>query len=220
MIQKDLIILGTGGNCLDILDAVLSMNETGTERQYRVIGFLDDDSASHGKEVCGLPVLGALDMAPEFAGCSFVNGIGSPRNFWRKPSIIGRTRADLDRFATVVHPAASLSRFATLGPGTVLLQHVTVNARARLGAHVLVLPGAVISHDAELGDYTTVASGACVAGAVRVAEGCYLGAKCAINTGVKLGRHCLVGMGAVVLRDADECSVVAGNPARKLRNTY
>lgn len=105
-------------------------------------------------------MLGPLARATELVGFKFVNGIGSLGNFWKKRDIIARTGLSLEQFATIVHPSACLSSFAQIGPGMVLLQHVTVNARARVGAHVIVLPGAVISHDDEIGDYTCIASSA------------------------------------------------------------
>jgi hypothetical protein len=39
---KKLIILGTGGNSIDILDAVNERNAHSTIPQYEYIGFLDD----------------------------------------------------------------------------------------------------------------------------------------------------------------------------------
>ncbi|MCU0770904.1 MAG: acetyltransferase [Verrucomicrobia bacterium] len=218
--MHDLVILGTGGNCLDIVDAVEDLKAGPEPGRFRVRGFLDDNPATHGTRICGLPVLGPLAMAATLTDCLFVNGIGSPRNFWKKPAIIAATAVPRDRFATVIHPSACVSRFAEIGPGSVLLQHVTVNARAKIGAHVIVLPGVVISHDDQIGDYTCIASAACLAGDVKVGEACYLGSHCSINGGVTLGAHTLVGMGAVVLRDTPERSVMVGNPARVLRSTY
>lgn len=218
--MQDLIILGTGGNCLDIVDAVRDAGRHADSAQFRVAGFLDDNPAVLGTEVCGIPVLGPLKIACELKDCQFVNGIGSPTSFWKKPDIIASTGLALDRFATIIHPTASVSHLANIGPGTVLLQNVTVNARARIGIHVMVLPGAVISHDDDIGDYTCIASSASLAGDVKVGTACYLGGNCSINAGVRLGAHTLVGMGAVVLKDPPERSVLVGNPARVLRSTH
>lgn len=47
-----------------------------------------------------------------------------------------------------------------------------------------------------------------------VAEGSSIGANATIVCGVRIGRYSLVAAGAVVVRDVEEHSVVAGNPAR------
>ena len=45
-ILKNIIILGTGGNSIDILDAINEINLI--SKKYNCIGFLDDDENLHG----------------------------------------------------------------------------------------------------------------------------------------------------------------------------
>jgi sugar O-acyltransferase (sialic acid O-acetyltransferase NeuD family) len=215
---KDLIILGTGGNCVDILDAVLAVNESSPKVQYKIRGFLDDNQKLWGTTLAGYPVLGSLSQAKDYTDCCFVNGIGSFRNYWLKPQIIARAGLPFERFETIVHPSASVSRFASLGRGSVVFQNATINSHAKIGSHVIILPNAVISHDVRVGDYTCIASAACVAGNVQVGNACYLGANCSVANDLTLGDGSLVGMGAVVLEDVPSVTVVVGNPARAIRS--
>lgn len=215
---RGLVILGTGGNCIDILDAVLELNDAAGERRWECLGFLDDDPARAGTLVHGLPVLGPLAHASALpADVLAVNGIGSPHSFRRKPDIIAATGLPPGRFATIVHPAASVSRFARLGEGTVVLQQATIASDAVVGRHVIVLPSSVISHDDLIGDYTCIAGGVNVSGNVTVGRCCYLGTGACLRGGVRVGDGALVGMGSVVLEDVPAATVVVGNPARRLR---
>ena len=145
--------------------------------------------------------------------------IGSERNFWKKATIISKTRVPLDRFETIVHPTASVSRMATLGKGVVVLQHVTIANQARIGHHVIILPNSVISHDVVVGDYTCITGGVCISGRVTIGRNCYLGTHSAIIGGVKLGTGCLIGIGAVIRHDVPEYAMMVGNPATLLRTT-
>jgi sugar O-acyltransferase (sialic acid O-acetyltransferase NeuD family) len=215
--MKDIIILGTGGNCIDILDTILALNEGPAGPCYRPRGFLDDNAGLWGQKLQGYEVLGPLTQAGRFPECVFVNGIGSPRNYWRKPEIIASLGMPPARFETLIHPCASVSRFAALGSGTVVLQNATINARARIGSHVIILPGAVISHDTVVGDFSCIAAGASIAGNVQIGTASYLGANCAVVNCIRMGQMSLVGAGAVVLKDIPEKTVVVGNPARVLR---
>ena len=214
---KKLIILGTGGNSVDILDAVNERNAYSKIPQYECIGFLDDDQQQWGKEIWGVQVLGPLESASQYPDAYFVNGIGSERNFWKKAAIIAKTRVPLDRFETIVHPTASVSRMATLGNGVVVLQHVTIANQASIGNHVIILPNSVISHDVIIADYSCITGGVCISGLVTMGRNCYLGTKSSIIGGVKIGNSCLIGMGAVIRHDVPENSVMVGNPAKLLR---
>jgi len=53
---------------------------------------------------------------------------------------------------------------------------------------------------------------------VRVGRHVFIGARCIILKGVTIGDCATVGAGSVVTKDVDAGSIVAGNPARKLRN--
>ena len=214
---KKIIILGTGGNCVDILDTLLDINDARQEAIYECIGFLDDNRQNWGKKYFGVEVLGPLDSAARYPDCRFVNGIGSPRNFWRKGEIIATTGIPLERFETVVHPSASVSRMAHLGAGVVVFQHVTITSNVKIGNQVIILPNTIVSHDSVVGDYTSIAGGVCISGCVEVGPSCYLGTNSTLISYCKVGARSLIGMGSVVLKDVPENSVMVGNPARFLR---
>lgn len=215
--MKRLIILGTGGNCLDILEAVLAINSEAGGGVYECAGFLDDNQSIHGSEFHGVRVLGSLADSGHFPDCVFVNGIGSPANFWRKPEIVQTAGLEPERFETIVHPDASVSRFARIGRGSVALAGAAIGANAKIGDHVFLLQGTVVSHDCRVGDFVSVASGACLSGGVEVGTASYIGSNASIRNGVKIGTHSLVGIGSVVLNDVPDNTVVVGNPARVLR---
>jgi len=214
-----LIILGVGGNCIDILDTVREINEKSERPVYECIGFLDDDRETWGEDHEGVEVLGPLEKAASYRDCFFVNGIGSPNNFWKKREILSRTKIPLERFATIVHPSASVSKMSQLGHGTVVFQNATIASHVRVGHHVVVLPNSVLSHDVSVGDYSCIAGGVCVSGLVTIGQSCYLGTHSSIKEAVMIGDGCLIGMGSVVLDNVQENSVVVGHPARFLRKT-
>ncbi len=56
---------------------------------------------------------------------------------------------------------------------------------------------------------------------VRIGDGCWIGTRAIILPGVTLGKRVLVAAGAVVTRDVPDDCLVAGNPARVVRElTY
>ena len=211
----NLVIIGARGNCVDALDIIAAINGSGTG-SWEVAGFLDDDFKALGGEVGGVPVLGSLDEARRLDGVSFVFGIGSPGNFDRRESIFRRLEVPPQRFATLLHPLAVISRFATLGRGSIVFPFAAVGAGAVVGDFVYLLSHAVISHGAAVGSFSCVAAGASVSGGAVVGPGCYLGTNSSLRGGVTVGGGAMIGMGSVVLNDVEEGSVMAGNPARRL----
>lgn len=216
---KPIIILGTGGNCVDVLDTIADINDSAPSQRYTCIGFLDDDPQKWGCLVHGVEVLGPLSAAPDYPEADLVNGIGSPHSFLTKPEIIAQTGASLDRFATIVHPTASVSRLSTIGGGTVVFQNVTITSNVQIGHQVIILPNTVVSHDDVIEDYTCIAGGVCISGGVHVGRNCYLGTRSAIIGNVSIGDRSLVGMGSVVLDSVPSDVVYVGNPARFLKHS-
>ena len=104
--KQSLILIGISGNTYDILDIVEAIN---ADRPcWEVVGFLDDAVGPQAVHL-GLPVLGPVRAAARYVGCAFVNGIGSDGSFWRRPEIVAATGVPAEQFATLVHPAASVS---------------------------------------------------------------------------------------------------------------
>jgi acetyltransferase-like isoleucine patch superfamily enzyme len=56
-----------------------------------------------------------------------------------------------------------------------------------------------------------------VSGDIVIRKGAYIGANTVIRYGVEIGERSIVGAGSVVVKDVKELDVVAGNPARSLR---
>ncbi|WP_203363282.1 acetyltransferase [Bacillus sp. REN10] len=215
---KKIIILGTGGNCIDILDTINEINEK--EFKYECVGFLDDNIDNFEKTFWGVKVLGPLSKAKEFIdSCFFINGIGSEKNFFLKEKIIANTKIPIEHFETIIHPTASVSKMCKVGKGTVIFQNVTITSNVNIGNHVVILPNSVINHDCIIQDYSCIASSVNILGKVLIGKSCYLGANSSIKSNVTIKDYSLIGMGSNVLSDVKENSVMIGNPARYLRST-
>src|SRR5689334_21284804 len=111
---RPLIIIGTGGSAYDVLDVIEAINSR--QPTWDVRGFLDD-AKPFGSNHLDLPVLAPLRDAGRFDGAMFINVIGSDKSFPIRPRIVSSTGLPPERFATLVHPAASVSSRANLGRG-------------------------------------------------------------------------------------------------------
>jgi PglD N-terminal domain len=112
--KQPLVIIGVSGNAYDILDIIDAANADNP--RWDVIGFLDD-AHQPGTVHLSFPVLGPLREAAWWKNCFFINAIGSDHTFRKRPDVIAATDVDAEHFATLIHPAASVSRRARLGRG-------------------------------------------------------------------------------------------------------
>lgn len=118
--------------------------------------------------------------------------------------------------ATIIHPAAVISRSASIGPGSVVFAGAIVNASAVLGEGCILNVASTVDHDCQLGHYVHVASGANIAGEVNIGRESLIGVGAAVRPLTAIGSGVTIGAGAVVIRSVDDGLVVAGNPAREL----
>lgn len=212
---ESLLLVGAGGMGREVLDAVRATNAV--EPRWRVEGFLDDRPDLPG-EVAGVPVLGPVDEIGSWPRARIVLCTGHPDRPWSRALIAARLDLPAERYATIVHPSASLGTSVTVGHGSVLLAGAVATASVTIGDHVVVMPGSVFTHDDVLAHHTTFGAGTLLAGGVVVDTGCYVGSGAVVRQGVTLGSWSLVGMGAVVLDDVPAATVWVGSPARLLRS--
>jgi sugar O-acyltransferase (sialic acid O-acetyltransferase NeuD family) len=209
---RPLLLVGAGGLAREVLATVRAGSA------WAVLGFLDDNPARHGQRLDGVPVLGPVELAASgYPDAAVVICTASTANQASRRRIAGRLGLPPERYATVVHPSASIAAGTRLGAGSVFMAFVAVTAPQQIGAHVVAMPHTTITHDDSVGDYVTFASRAALSGGVSVGEAAYLGSGALVREGLSIGTEALVGMGAVVLDDVPPGEVWAGNPARRLR---
>ena len=91
------------------------------------------------------------------------------------------------------------------------------NNDVRIGNHVMIGPSVQIYTAAHPIQAETRNQGWEVAKAIVIEDNVWIGGGAILLPGIHIGRNAVVGAGAVVSRDVPAYSVVAGNPARVIR---
>ena len=206
------MLVGSGGFARETAAAVRAINET--QPTWALIGYVDDDPSTWGRTLDGVEVLGPIGSLHDYRDASIVVCTGRPDNYFSRAHITATLGVPDRRYATIIHPAASVSADSTVGPGSVLLAGVVLTANCQVGSHVAVMPGAVITHDDVLEDYVTLGARVCLGGGARIGRGAYLGSGVLVREALSVGEWSMIGMGAVLLRDVPAAEIWYGVPAR------
>ncbi|TAE18430.1 MAG: acetyltransferase [Bacteroidetes bacterium] len=202
--KKKLIIFPFNGNGLEAFDCLTD--------EFDFIGYADDTPEKQ-KKYEHFEVF-SREIITQYPEAKILAVLGSPANHRYRHEIIGSLQIPESRFATIVHPKASVAKLAKIGYNTLVMAGVVITSNATIGNHICILPNTVIHHDVTIGDYSLLGSNITLAGSVQIGENCYVGSGTSIIQNTTIGKFSLIGMGSNVLKNVPENSKVVGNPAR------
>ena len=204
--MKSLILVGGGGHCKSVIEAAESAG-------YSILGVLDMPEEV-GKEILSTKVVGTDDDIPSYVDkAEFVITVGFIKSPAIRIKLYNRIKEAGGKLATLIASTAHVSKYATLGEGTVVLHHAFVNADAKVGCNVILNNFVNIEHDAVIGDQCHISTGAMINGECKVGERCFIGSQSVLANCITIGDDIIVGAGSVVRKSISEKGIYAGNPA-------
>src|SRR5574344_1863649 len=206
MKQKNLILVCGGGHCKSVIDVAESAG-------YNILGVLDMPEEV-GKSVLDYKVIGTDDDIPKYVdNAEFIITVGFIKNHAIRVRIYNKVKEAGGSLATIVASTAHVSRYATLGEGSVVMHKAVVNAGAQVGANCIINTFCNIEHDAVIGDQCHISTGTMVNGDCRVGERVFIGSQSVLANGITVGDDIIIGAGSIVRKSISEKGVYAGNPA-------
>ncbi len=132
---------------------------------------------------------------------------------------------DMKEIPARIEPGALIRDNVTIGKNAVIMMGAVINIGAVIGDGTMIDMGAVLGGRATVGKNCHVGAGAVLAGVIEPAsatpviieDDVLIGANAVIIEGVHVGRGAVVAAGAVVVEDVPENMVVAGCPARIIK---
>ena len=191
--------------------------ETAELTGWQVLGFVDSNANEETVQRTGKPHLGDDSTLLSFADdARFILGVGCIKVSDAREAIVHRLSLPRDRWASIVHPRASVSGSAQLAPGSIVLAGAVVATGASIGAHTIINLGAKIDHDCRVGDFVHLCPQVALGGCAIVENGAFIGMGAIVRDHTRVAEKTIVGLGTVVNKPFPARSVLVGVPARQL----
>jgi tetrahydrodipicolinate N-acetyltransferase len=125
-----------------------------------------------------------------------------------------------------IEPGSFIRDKVEIGDNVIVMMGAVVNIGAAIGSGTMIDMNAVVGARALVGRDCHIGAGAVLAGVLEppsaapvvIEDGVLIGANAVVLEGCRVGRGSVVAAGAVVTGDVDAHVVVAGQPARKLKD--
>ena len=132
---------------------------------------------------------------------------------------------DMKNINARIEPGAIIREQVTIGDSAVIMMGAVINIGAVIGPGTMIDMGAILGGRATVGKNCHIGAGAVLAGVIEpasatpviVEDGVLVGANAVVIEGVHVGKNAVVAAGAVVIEDVPENAVVAGCPARVIK---
>lgn len=133
--------------------------------------------------------------------------------------------ADLSKYNARIEPGAIIRDMVEIGTGAVIMMGAVVNIGAVIGEKTMIDMNVVVGGRAIIGKNCHIGAGAVIAGVIEppsatpvvIEDDVLVGANAVILEGVRVGKGAIVAAGAVVTKDVPPYSVVAGIPAKMIK---
>ena len=207
--KQTIILIGGGGHCKACIDVIES---TGL---YKIIGILDV-LEKRGHKILDYSIIGSDEDIPKLANerHKFFITVGQIKSSLTRENLFNKLKDLKIKLPVIISPNAYVSNHASIGEGSIIMHHSTVNAGAKIGKLGIINTGAIIEHDNLIGDFCHISIGAVLGGDICIGSYCFVGGNSFIYNRLTVPERTIISGSSVVTKSFKKSGILAGNPAR------
>lgn len=168
--MKKIILIGGGGHCKACIDVI---EQTGC---YHILGILDKHDKL-GTQLLGYKYIGTDDDIASYQhkDIEFLITLGQMKSPDVRKKIFNLIQISGNKLATIVSPRAYVSKWSSLGNGTIVMHDSLVNSNTRVGDNCIINTKALVEHDCIIGNHCHISTGAVINGNVNIGDDSFFG---------------------------------------------
>ena len=118
----------------------------------------------------------------------------------------------------IVSKDSYISDKKLIGKGIQMFPHSVAHHNAKIGDYCILNTGSILEHDCEIGNGVHLMPGAVIGGNTFLGNYVTVGINATILPKIKIEDGAFIGAGAVVTKNVKKNQIVAGNPAKFIKN--
>ena len=190
-----IVIIGAGGFGKEVLSTILECNKT--EKQFDVLGFIDDNESLKNSSINNFPVLGNIDwfLNSDYFPIACHVAVGDPK---LRKEIILKLKSQNITFPKIIHPSVLISEYSSVGDGTIIQAGSVISTNIKIGKFAYVNFNSTIGHDCIFDDFVTLSPGCNVSGENFLEEGVFFGSGVVTSDKLRIGKWSHIGAGSII----------------------
>lgn len=186
--KPEILLIGGGGHCKSVIDVIEQ------ENKFTIAGIVDK------KELIGTEVLGYKviayddDLENLFEKYSYaIVTVGQIRSVSLRVKLFNKLKEIGYKLPVIVSPLAYVSRYSSVGEGTVIMHNALINADVKIGKNCIINSKALVEHDSTIEDNCHVSTAAVINGGVTVKENTFFGSNATSKEYMEIGKFIKAG---------------------------
>ena len=191
-IKPNIILIGGGGHCVSVIDVIENDNK------FNILGILDSNIKENN--VLGYKILGGDNLIPELVNENtyFLITVGQIKSYSTRKKIAEILIENKAKLATIISTLAYVSKHATIGEGSIIMNGAVVNAKSTIGKNCIINTKSNVEHGVSIGDFCHLSTCAVINGDSVIENGTFIGSNATISNDVSIKENSIISAGKFI----------------------